>query len=134
MIRCSCIKISTGPGIRLLLVRNDHHAKSHAARSRLILIQAAPQQLAPLVLGPQTTVADVLQRYPQALDIFLRHGFAPLQNPVLRRTMARVVTLEQACRREGADLNRLLADLMALIEAEQKARTSTPESREAFSV
>jgi hypothetical protein len=48
--------------------------------------------------------------------------------------MARVVTLEQACRREGADLNRVLADLMALIEAEQKARTSTSESREAFSV
>ncbi|GBC82908.1 hypothetical protein HRbin10_02046 [bacterium HR10] len=88
----------------------------------------------PLVLGPQTTVADVLERYPQALDIFLRHGFAPLQNPVLRRTMARVVTLEQACRREGADLNQLLADLMALIEAEQKARASTSESREAFSV
>ena len=88
----------------------------------------------PLILGPQTRVAEVLERYPQALDIFLRHGFAPLQNPVLRRTMARVVTLEQACRREGMELDRLLADLQALIESERKARASSSEAREAFSV
>ena len=57
-----------------------------------------------------------------------------LQNPVLRRTMARVVTLEQACRREGADVNRLLAELNALIEAEREARVRSSEAGEAFSV
>jgi iron-sulfur cluster repair protein YtfE (RIC family) len=88
----------------------------------------------PFVLGPQTSVAEVLERYPRALEIFLRHGFAPLQNPVLRRTMARVVTLEQACRREGADVNRLLAELNALIEAEREARVRSSEAGEAFSV
>jgi len=56
----------------------------------------------------------VLSRYPQSLDIFLKHGFAPLSNPLLRRTMARVVTVEQACRREGVDLNSLLGDLELL--------------------
>jgi hypothetical protein len=65
----------------------------------------------PLVLTPQSKVADVLQRYPSALDTFLEHGFTPLKNPVLRRTMARVVTLEQACRREGVRLDVLLGDL-----------------------
>ncbi|HCX30424.1 MAG TPA: hypothetical protein DHU55_11765, partial [Blastocatellia bacterium] len=35
----------------------------------------------------------------------------PLANPVLRKTMARVVTLEQACRREGVNLAELLSDL-----------------------
>ena len=88
----------------------------------------------PFVLGPQTRVAEVLERYPRALEIFLRHGFAPLQNPVLRRTMARVVTLERACRREGADVNRLLAELNALIEAEREARVRSSEAGEAFSV
>jgi hypothetical protein len=88
----------------------------------------------PFVLGPQTMVAEVLQRYPQALEVFLRHGFAPLRNPVLRRTMARVVTLEQACRREGVVLDRLLADLQAVIAAEPRARASSAEARDAFSV
>ncbi|MCS7158497.1 MAG: DUF1858 domain-containing protein [Blastocatellia bacterium] len=87
----------------------------------------------PLILGPQTKVAEVLERHHRALDIFLRHGFATLQNPVLRRTMARVVTLEQACRREGVELERLLAELRAFIEVEQKARASSSEAREALS-
>jgi hypothetical protein len=78
----------------------------------------------PFRLTPQTKVADVLERYPQTLDVFLRHGFAPLANPVLRRTMARVVTLEQACRREGADLDTLLADLRKVITAEPTVTTT----------
>jgi metal-sulfur cluster biosynthetic enzyme len=72
-------------------------------------------------ITPQTKVATILERYPQTLEVFLRYGFAPLANPVLRKTMARVVTLEQACRREGVDLEALLRDLRraAGLEAEQ---------------
>ena len=76
--------------------------------------EAAPEtfvQLQPLTIAPQTRVADVLRSYPQSLDVFLRHGFTPLSNPILRRTMARVVTVEQACRREGLDLESLLVEL-----------------------
>ncbi|MFN3421566.1 MAG: DUF1858 domain-containing protein, partial [Armatimonadota bacterium] len=62
-------------------------------------------------ITPQTKVAAVLERYPQTLEVFLRHGFAPLANPVLRKTMAKVVTIEQACRREGVDMEELLRDL-----------------------
>ncbi len=85
----------------------------------------------PLLLGPETRVADVLARYPESLEIFVRHGFAPLRNPVLRRTMARVVTIEQACCREGADLDRLLAELRALAPKEdgggEKIRPTRPD-------
>lgn len=77
----------------------------------------------PLLLTPQTKVAEVLERYPQTLEVFLRHGFASLANPILRRTMARVVTLEQACRREGADVDALLADLRKVIPARPTAST-----------
>jgi hypothetical protein len=73
----------------------------------------------PFMLTPQMKVAEVLARYPQSLDVFLRHGFTPLSNPVLRRTMARVVTLEQACRREGVELDALMTDLRRVVMAEQ---------------
>lgn len=66
-------------------------------------------------LDPQTKVADLLEQYPQALEVFLRHGFTPLRNPLLRRTLARAVTLEQACRREGIPLEALLADLRDIV-------------------
>jgi uncharacterized protein involved in response to NO len=66
-------------------------------------------------LTPSTTVGDVLIRYPQSLEIFVRHGFTPLRNPVLRKTMARVITIEQACRREGVNLSDLLDELEQMV-------------------
>jgi hypothetical protein len=68
-------------------------------------------------LTSQSKVGDVLEYYPETLEVFLRHGFAPLRNPVLRRTMARVVTIEQACRREGVSQAALLDDLQRAISS-----------------
>ena len=62
-------------------------------------------------ITPSTRVSDVLTRYPQSLEIFVRRGFTPLRNAVLRKTMAHVITIEQACRREGVDLTDLLNEL-----------------------
>jgi hypothetical protein len=68
----------------------------------------------PIEISPRSKVADVLSSYPQSLEVFVNHGFSPLMNPVLRSTMARVVTIEQACRREGVDLNELMAELRSV--------------------
>ena len=64
-----------------------------------------------LEITPHTKVGEVLSRYPQSLEIFVRRGFPLLRNPVLRKTMARAITIEQACRREGVDLADLLGEL-----------------------
>jgi hypothetical protein len=77
-----------------------------------------PVPLQLLTIRPQTLVSDVLRSYPQSLEVFLKHGFTPLSNPILRQTMARVVTVEQACRREGVDLNLLLTELRSVSSAE----------------
>jgi uncharacterized protein involved in response to NO len=88
-------------------------------------------------ITPQTKVATVLERYPQTLEVFLRYGFAPLANPVLRKTMARVVTIEQACRREGVDMEALLRDLRKAagleLEAEQAISSEASEQSAAIS-
>ncbi len=75
----------------------------------------------PVTIAPQTRVADVLRSYPESLGVFLKHGFTPLVSPVLRQTMARVVTVEQACRREGVNLDRFLSELESVSN-----RNSTP--------
>jgi hypothetical protein len=64
-----------------------------------------------LDITPKTKVGDVLAHYPQSLEVFLRHGFTPLRNPVLRKTMARAITIEQACRRENVDMTDLISEL-----------------------
>lgn len=57
------------------------------------------------------TVAAVLDRYPQLLDAFLEHGFTTLTNPRFRRSIARVVTIERACRRMDVDCRQFVDDL-----------------------
>ncbi len=79
-------------------------------------------------ITPQTKVAAVLERYPQTLEVFLRYGFAPLANPVLRKTMAKVVTIEQACRREGVDMQALLRDLRRAAGLEKGETAKIPKT------
>lgn len=56
-----------------------------------------------LVIGADTRVAELLEAHPDAEEILI--GMAPqfkaLKNPVLRRTVAKVATLEQAARVAG---------------------------------
>ena len=70
----------------------------------------------PLHITSDTKVGDVLARYPESLEIFVRRGFPLLRNPVLRKTMARAITIEQACRRERVDMAGLLGELKQLAE------------------
>ena len=49
----------------------------------------------------------------------MQRGFALFQNPVLRKTMARAITIEQACRREGVDLAGLMGELRQLAEMDR---------------
>lgn len=51
-----------------------------------------------LIITPKTKVFELLQAYPEleALLIEMAPVFKKLQNPVLRRTIARVTTLQQA--------------------------------------
>ena len=60
-------------------------------------------------------VGNVVEWFPDTLDVFLRRGFAPLKNPVLRRTLARNVTVAQAARLHDVDLDSLLRQLNAAI-------------------
>lgn len=58
-------------------------------------------------------VADVLDLHPELLPVFLEFGFRPLANPILRRTAARGVTIDLACRMLGVNRGKFLAALNA---------------------
>ena len=70
---------------------------------------------APIPITPETRVADLLEAYPtlETVLISIAPAFAKLRNPILRRTVAKVATLEQAARiggLEARDLVRRLRD------------------------
>ena len=65
----------------------------------------------------ESRVGALIERRPELLAVFLRHGFAPLANPILRRTMGAVVSVQQACGLHGVDAEALLRDLRAAAAA-----------------
>lgn len=56
-------------------------------------------------------VGWIVQWFPATLPVLIAKGFAPLQNPILRRTLARAVSLRTAARQHNLDEEALVAEL-----------------------
>ena len=65
------------------------------------------------VISPETKVGDLLDAFPdaEAALIAIAPKFKLLKNPVLRRTVAKVATLEQAARVADMPVNELVRSL-----------------------
>lgn len=81
------------------------------ARRRAAVAACTLEPLAEREIRASDTVAAVLESEPRLLETFLAAGFAPLASSYARQTVARVVTLHQACQRMGKDSNRFVAEL-----------------------
>jgi len=51
-----------------------------------------------LIITPKTKILDMIEAYPQLEDLLIEYvpAFEKLKNPLLRRTVAKVATLQQA--------------------------------------
>lgn len=73
--------------------------------------EASSLPVAEGVITAGDRVGAILDRFPVLLDTFLAFGFRPLSNPLLRRMMARHVTVAAACRHMDVNLETFLAAL-----------------------
>lgn len=66
-------------------------------------------------ITPQMKVGQLLEAYPELEDVLVAIApeFARLRNPVLRKTVARVTSLQQAAQVGGVDLGELVTRLRA---------------------
>lgn len=71
-------------------------------------------------------VGDVLALYPHLLDEFIVSGFTPLSNPVLRRTVAKSITIAGACRRVDINPNDFVQQLNQKKNRVQEYNTDQP--------
>jgi len=64
-------------------------------------------------ITPQTRVAELLEAYPNLEELLIQQApaFKALKNPILRRTVARVATLEKAAQAAGIPARQLIATL-----------------------
>jgi DUF438 domain-containing protein len=83
---------------------------------------------APLTLTPKTTVHTLLNRYPSLIDFLANYHpeFKKLTNPVLRRTMGRMATMDTVAEMGNLPLNKLIDDIAA--EIERRTGTRPPVS------
>jgi hypothetical protein len=108
-----------------------HLLRIMAGRARLRPGQTDAQSaFQPIVPGQPLTgenrVSDVLDRYPEMLKTFVAHGFRPLVNPLLRRTLARRTTIAGACRKLEVDLPAFLNALNSAMPRSAGAKLSLP--------
>jgi uncharacterized protein involved in response to NO len=71
------------------------------------------QHRMPLEITAATNVGALLDARPDLLPILIAAGFAPLAEPALRASLAPSLTLQEACRLRGLDLDVVLQRLAA---------------------
>jgi len=66
-----------------------------------------------IAINPQTKVGALLEAYPGIDDVLIEWApaFAKLKNPVLRKTVTKVATLEQTARMGGVTVRELVGKL-----------------------
>ena len=89
----------------------------------------------PLTLTPKTTVHTLLKEYPFLLDFLAEYHpeFKKLTNPVLRRTVGRMATLDTVAEQGNVPLNQLIDDIADGDRAADRhaaARSPTSPTRE----
>ena len=64
-------------------------------------------------ITPETRIAELLETYPQLEEVLIKQSshFTALKNPILRKTVAKVATLERAAQMSGIPVRRLVATL-----------------------
>ncbi|HEB11028.1 MAG TPA: DUF1858 domain-containing protein [Spirochaetales bacterium] len=67
----------------------------------------------PLIINPQTKVGELLNAYPHLEEVLIAQApiFEKLRNPVLRRTVAKVATIEKTAAMAGIPVSSLISAL-----------------------
>lgn len=86
-----------------------------------------------LIIRPKTKVGELLDVYPELEDVLIGivPAFKKLKNPVLRKTVARVTTLQQAAVVGKVKLDEILEPLRKAVG--QTAELLTEEEKQYFS-
>ncbi|GMU35499.1 MAG: DUF1858 domain-containing protein [Planctomycetia bacterium] len=81
----------------------------------------------PTAITADDKIGLVIEWFPATLPVLLAKGFAPLANPIMRRTMARAISVRTAAAHQQLNLEQLLAELNdAAFGRQDEAREPEP--------
>jgi hypothetical protein len=86
--------------------------------------EAAPEESAPKTeITPETRVGEILNKWPETLDILVNNGFKPLADPAHREKVKQLpVTLGMACERHDLDCDLLVSLLNKAVASLESAK------------
>ena len=59
-------------------------------------------------------VYELTETYPELIEILKEMGFLGVANPVARKTLGKLTTIPQGCKKQGKDLNEVIKKLKEL--------------------
>lgn len=59
-------------------------------------------------------VYELTETYPELIEILKEMGFFGAPNPIARKTLGKVTTIPQGCKKQGKDLNEVIKKLKEL--------------------
>lgn len=82
-----------------------------------------------LIITPKTKVLQLIETYPQLEDVLIAYvpAFKKLKNPILRKTVASIATLQQAAGVGGVDVADLINTLRKEVGQELVGTTDNPQ-------
>lgn len=62
-------------------------------------------------IDPDRTIYELVNEYPELIDILAEMGFLGVKNPIVRSTLGRITTLREGCKKQGKNLEEVLEKL-----------------------
>jgi len=59
-------------------------------------------------------VYELTETYPELIEVLKEMGFLGVANPLARKTLGKVTTIPQGCKKQGEDLNEVIKKLVEL--------------------
>ena len=59
-------------------------------------------------------VYELTETYPELIEVLKEMGFLGVANPIARKTLGKVTTIPQGCKKQGEDLNEVIKKLKEL--------------------
>ncbi len=109
-------------GVHLWRIMNGWKPAEQAAQER------------PARITADDKIGLIVEWFPATLPLLLAKGFTPLANPVLRRTMARAISVQTAASHHGLDVEQLLAELNAAAFGDACCSVAPASSRRSSTV
>ena len=57
------------------------------------------------------TVFELTELYPELIEILKEMGFLGVKNPVIRKTVGKMMTIPKGCQKMGEDVNEVIKKL-----------------------